>query len=82
MSEYEPPEADARFHRYAYDVGDADHVPFVVVNVSPLRVVPETTGVTEFVGAAGVTYETMTIPEPPDPPLPSASPPPPPAPRP
>ena len=54
MSVYEPADVGARFHRYEYDVGDADHVPFVVVNVSPLRVVPETTGATEFAGGSAV----------------------------
>ena len=54
MFEYEPPDVDARFHWYSYDVGEPVHEPFVVVNVDPLRVVPETTGATEFVGASGV----------------------------
>jgi hypothetical protein len=37
-----------------YDDGEPVHVPFVVDNVEPVRVVPEITGATEFVGATGV----------------------------
>ena len=37
-----------------YDDAEPVHVPFVVDNVEPVRAVPEITGATELLGAAGV----------------------------
>ena len=57
MSEYEPPTVLARCHWYVYDVGELVHEPFVVVNVAPLRAMPEITGSAVFVGAISTTAE-------------------------
>ena len=57
MSEYEPPTVLARCHWYANDVGELVHEPFVVVNVAPLRAMPEITGSAVFVGAISTTAE-------------------------
>ena len=55
MSEYEPPTVLARCHWYVYDVGELVHEPLVVVNVAPLRALPEITGSAVFVGATSTT---------------------------
>ena len=64
ISENTPADIDARCHWYA-NVGEPVHVPDVAVKVEPVRVVPETTGRTELLGAAGIEYLRMTTPEPP-----------------
>ena len=57
---YVPPTELARCHWYVYVVeegGELVHEPFVVVNVAPVRAVPETTGSAVFVGAISTTAE-------------------------
>jgi hypothetical protein len=57
---YVPPTVLARCHWYVYVVeegGELVHEPFVVVNVAPVRAVPEITGSAVFVGAISTTAE-------------------------
>jgi hypothetical protein len=55
MLSYVPPTVVARCHWYANDDGELVHEPFVVVNVAPLRAMPEITGSAVFVGAMSTT---------------------------
>ena len=55
MSLYVPPTVLARFHWYAYDAGEPVQEPLDVVNVAPVREVPEITGIAVLVGAMSTT---------------------------
>jgi hypothetical protein len=54
MSAYTPVDVDDRFHWYTYDVGVPVHEPLDVVNLSPVRAIPVTTGIAKLDGIAGI----------------------------